>query len=154
MKRHPDHAMILQNYCRLRDTVVTIYGKHWTPTQVDDFTVDAGAAIDEPGCTVAEQDAIGALEGDNKPTPGRRGDWWVGDLCKARAAMQREAAKSLREAEKTVPAGGPPPFDPGPDLTPEQQTAAEAKAAEVMAQFRQQQTRQAAAQIAGEDDAA
>ncbi len=89
-RKLPDAHMILSNYTALAQAVREVYGKHWQLHQQQDFVADAGAALDEPGCTITEQDAIDALRGDGKPLPGDRGDWWIGKLCKSRAAAARQ----------------------------------------------------------------
>lgn len=93
-RKRPDGPMLLQNHACLATTVRRVYGAHWSQAVQDDFVCDAGAAIDEPGCTITEDDAIAALEGDGKPTPGRRGDWWIGDLCKAKTAREHQSRAS------------------------------------------------------------
>ena len=93
-RKRPNGPMLLQNHACLATIVRQVYGAHWSQAVQDDFVCDAGSALDEPGCTVTEDDAIAAIEGDGKPAPGRRGDWWVGDLCKAKAAYERQARAS------------------------------------------------------------
>ena len=83
-RKRPDGPMLLMNYCRLADAVREAYGQNWQQFKQNDFVADAGAALDEPGCTVTEDEAIASILGSGKPEPGRRGDWWVGDLCKAK----------------------------------------------------------------------
>ncbi len=83
MKR-PDAPMLLANHPSLSQAVREVYGNHWSQAQQNDFTVDAAAALEEPGCKVDEQDACTALRGNEKPDPDERGDWWVGRLSKKR----------------------------------------------------------------------
>lgn len=99
--KRSDGPMLLQNYACLATAVRQVYGGHWSQTKQNDFVCDAGAALAEPGCTVTEDDAIAALLGDGKPTPGQRGDWWVGNLCKAKATR---ASPTRRGRSPSAPA--------------------------------------------------
>ena len=82
--------MLLTNYARLSDAVREVYGNHWPMLQQNNFVTDARAALDEPGCTVTEDEAIAALQGAEKPLPSQRGDWWIGALCKAKSNGARD----------------------------------------------------------------
>jgi hypothetical protein len=111
-----DH-ILLSNYPALSQAVREVYGTHWGLRQQQAFVAAAARALELPGCTVTEQEAVEALSGDGKPAPGRRPEWWIGDLCTAKRATKRllqrqdPAAASDPAIAECIRRHGPKPED-------------------------------------------
>lgn len=97
-QRHTDYSMILSNYPRLSQAMAETFPNR-SQAERNDFVVDAGAALDDRGCRISEDEAIEALScADTMPAYSDRGDWWVDKLGKAK---QRASATPSPAGERS-----------------------------------------------------
>jgi hypothetical protein len=96
-----DGPMLLQNNPILANTLRDLYPM-WSQAKQSDFVADAASALAEPGCRMTEDDAVEDLNGDGKPEPDERGDWWIGRRCKERRASAKSKPRPLMP--KSTPA--------------------------------------------------
>lgn len=143
-RRQPDS---LSRYPLLAERIGEVYGQHWTPVDCNDFAADAAFGLDTPGCLVTEQEAVNALDCDaTRPAVGKRGDWWIGDLDKAKRkgrpkAPATDVAGTVVSRAESVAA---PPVFVAPELSEEDQAAARERGGTVLGEFLKQRQSQEA----------